>query len=165
MSPLLAFSSVAHTLTVCSPHRPIPWGGIYAATKAALHSLSEPLYMECKPLHIHVLLLAPGAVKSNIASNQAERVQLPAGTLYAAYADAVLAKLTMGQRSSPTPTDVFSRQVVDAVLRKPAPPRYLTLASMSTTYWILRWFPRTWVLNLFWKRMGDGPRLAAQKRK
>ncbi|KAH9897829.1 NAD-P-binding protein [Cubamyces lactineus] len=143
---------------------PIPWGGIYAATKAALHSLSETLYMECKPFNINVVLLAPGGVKSNIAANQAERVQLPAGSLYADYVDSILAKLHMGQRNKPTPTDVFSRQVVDAVLKRP-PRRYLTLASMSTTYWILSWFPRTWVLNLFWKRLGEGPRLAAQKQK
>ncbi|OSD03376.1 NAD-P-binding protein [Trametes coccinea BRFM310] len=141
---------------------PVPWGGIYGATKAALHSLTETLYMECKPLDINVVLLAPGGVKSNIANNQAPRFKLPENSLYSAYIDSMLAKLTMSQRGNSMPAEQFSQQVVSAVL-KPQPPRYMTLASMSGMYKVLKWLPRTWVLNMFWRRLGEGPRLAALK--
>ncbi|CDO73057.1 hypothetical protein BN946_scf185007.g111 [Trametes cinnabarina] len=141
---------------------PVPWGGIYGATKAALHSLTDTLYMECKPLRIHVVLLAPGGVKSNIVANQTPRFKLPENSLYADYIDSLFAKLTVSQRNDPMPADVFARRVVGAVL-KPTPPRYMTLASMSGMYRVLRWLPRTWVLNWFWRRFGEGPRLAAQK--
>ncbi|KAL7285530.1 hypothetical protein ACG7TL_000634 [Trametes sanguinea] len=141
---------------------PVPWGGIYGATKAALHSLTETLYMECKPLDIKVVLLAPGGVKSNIANNQAPRFKLPENSLYSAYIDSMLAKLTMSQRGNSMPAEQFSQQVVSAVL-KPQPPRYMTLASMSGMYKVLKWLPRTWVLNMFWRRLGEGPRLAALK--
>ncbi|KAI9068709.1 NAD-P-binding protein [Trametes sanguinea] len=141
---------------------PVPWGGIYGATKAALHSLTETLYMECKPLDIKVVLLAPGGVKSNIANNQAPHFKLPENSLYTEYIDSILAKLTISQRNNPMSAEQFSQQVVSAVL-KPQPPRYMTLASMSGIYRVLRWLPRTWVLNMFWRRLGEGPRLSALK--
>ncbi|OSD06256.1 NAD-P-binding protein [Trametes coccinea BRFM310] len=134
---------------------PVPWGGIYSSSKAALHSLSETLYMECKPFNIHVVLLAPGGVRSNIVTNQSgpERLKFPATSLYADYVDSILTKLTASQRGHPTPADAFAKQVVGAVL-KPHPPRYMTLARMSGVYWAFTWLPRTWVLNLLWRILG-----------
>ncbi|KAI0639988.1 NAD-P-binding protein [Trametes polyzona] len=143
---------------------PVPWGGIYGASKAALHSITDALYMECIPLHINVVLVAPGGVKSNIAANQVERVKLPENSLYADYMDAILTKLNLSQGSNSMPADKFSQKVVGAVL-KPQPPRYMTLAAMSRIYRVLLWFPRGWVLRLFWRRLGEGPRLAAQKQR
>lgn len=45
---------------------PVPWGGIYASTKAALRSISETMYMEFQPLGVRVLLVEPGGIKSNV---------------------------------------------------------------------------------------------------
>ncbi|PIL32480.1 hypothetical protein GSI_05183 [Ganoderma sinense ZZ0214-1] len=142
---------------------PIPWGGVYSATKAALHSLTDTLYMECKPLHIHVLLLAPGAVRSNIAANQAPRVRLPPESLYTDYEDSVQKRLTMSQANDPLPADVFARTTVDAVLRAGGPPRYMSIGKMTGWFRVYEWLPRGWVLDLLWKRMGEGPRKAAKK--
>ncbi|KAI8990581.1 NAD-P-binding protein [Trametes punicea] len=143
---------------------PVPWGGIYGSSKAAVHSLSDTLYMECKPFNIHVLLLAPGGVKSNIAANQLSRFELPENSLYAAYVDSMLAKLHLSQSNNPMPAEAFSRQVADAVL-KPAPPRYMSLATMAGFWRIMWWLPRTWVLSMFWRRWGEGRRLATQKQR
>ncbi|KAI0828928.1 NAD-P-binding protein [Trametes gibbosa] len=141
---------------------PVPWGGIYGATKAAVQSINDALYMECTPFNIHVVLVAPGGVKSNIAINQAPK--LPEGTLYADYFDSILTKLNLSQGPNAMSAEVFSRKVVAAVLR-PTPPRYMTLAAMSTIYSIFKWFPRGWVLRLFWSRLGEAPRLAAQRQR
>ncbi|KAI0673712.1 NAD-P-binding protein [Trametes maxima] len=140
---------------------PVPWGGIYASTKAAVNSITDALYMECKPFDINVVLLAPGGVKSNIATNQAPRVKLPENSLYSDYIDSILTKLHMSQGPSAMPTATFAERVVTAVLQ-PKPPRYMTLAAMSRMFRVLAWFPRGWVLNMFWRRMGEGPRLTAQ---
>lgn len=149
----------AHSL-----HSPVPWGGIYGATKSALHAITDTLYMECMPLGIDVVLIAPGGVKSNIAANQVERVQLPENSLYHAYIDSILTKLNLSQGKSSMPTRTFSQKVVGAVL-KSKPPRYMSLAAMSGFYKVLQWFPRGWVLRFFWRYLGEGPRLAAQKKK
>lgn len=45
-----------------------PWTGIYNASKAALHSYAETLEMECRPLGVKVMLVAPGSIVSNIAN-------------------------------------------------------------------------------------------------
>ncbi|PIL32459.1 hypothetical protein GSI_05161 [Ganoderma sinense ZZ0214-1] len=138
--------------------RPIPWSGVYSATKAALHSLTDALYMECKPLHIHV-------VRSNFVANQGPCVSLPPDSLYGDYIDAVLLHLTMRQTNKPLPADVFARRTVDAVLSAGGPPRYMSIGWMAGWYRVYEWLPRRWVLDLFWKWMGEGPRKAAQKMK
>ncbi len=147
-----------------SSHSPVPWGGIYGATKSALHAITDTLYMECTPLGIDVVLIAPGGVKSNIAANQVKGVQLPENSLYHDYIDSILTKLNMSQGKSAMPTRTFSQKVVSAIL-KAKPPRYLTLAAMSGVFKVLQWLPRGWVLRLFWRYLGEGPRLAAQKQK
>ena len=127
-----------------------------------MHSLSDALYMECTPFNIAVVLVSPGSVRSNIAANQLGRVGLPPDSLYADYADAVLQKLHMSQTNSPMPTDAFARRVVGAALR-PRPPRYMSLGGMARTSAFLWWFPRGWVLRLFWRLVGEGPRKTARK--
>ena len=97
--------------------RPNPWNGVYCATKAALHSLTDVLYMECTPFNINVVLLAPGAVRSNIAANQAARgIQLPPDSLYQDYFVSVLKKMTWSQESNPMPTDVFALSALGGLI-------------------------------------------------
>ncbi|KAI0308321.1 NAD-P-binding protein [Multifurca ochricompacta] len=88
---------------------PLPWGGIYAATKSAVHAITNALEMECRPFNIKVLLVAPGGIKSNISANQSYSPH--PDTLYAKYIDKILARLNISQ-SSPMPTEVFAKQVV-----------------------------------------------------
>ena len=147
---------------VLTPHSPTPFNGIYCSSKAAVHSITDTLYMECTPLNIDVVLVSPGAVKSNIAANQADRVGLPPGSLYRDYIDAVLTKLNMSQASNPMPSAVFAREVVGGVLQA-RPPRFMTMAPMSGWTKIFLWLPRGWVLRLLWKRLGEGPRKVTSK--
>jgi 1-acylglycerone phosphate reductase len=130
---------------------PLPWGGIYAATKSAVHAITEALEMECRPFNIKVLLVAPGGVKSNIAANQS--YDPPSDTLYGKYVDKVLARRDVSQ-TSPMPTDVFAKQVVTKALAT-SPPSYMTLGKSAMLFWFLTWLPRRWVLSYFWKRFGD----------
>jgi NAD(P)-dependent dehydrogenase (short-subunit alcohol dehydrogenase family) len=48
---------------------PTPWTGAYCAMKAALHTLSEVLRVEVAPLGIEVIVVQPGAVRSEVANN------------------------------------------------------------------------------------------------
>lgn len=130
---------------------PLPWGGIYAATKSAVHAITDALEMECRPFNIKVMLVAPGSVKSNIAANQ-DYVP-PPDTLFGKYLGKILARRDISQ-SSPMPTDAFAKQVVTKALAS-NPPSYLTLGKNSMLFWFLTWLPRNWVLSFFWKRFGD----------
>ncbi|KAI0756316.1 NAD-P-binding protein [Daedaleopsis nitida] len=135
---------------------PVPWGGPYCSSKAAVHSITDTLYMECTPLNIDVVLVSPGGVKSNIAANQTPRVSLPQGSLYSDYAEAIIKKLNSSQTNSPVPTDAFAEKVVGAVLQR-RPPRYMTLGRMSTIYQFFHWLPRASVLRLIWGRYSQVP--------
>jgi len=130
---------------------PLPWGGIYAATKSAVHAITDALEMECRPFNIKVLLVAPGGVKSNISSNQT--YDPPPDTLYARYIERILSRRDISQ-SSPMPTDVFARRVVTKALA-PSPPSYMTLGKNAILFWLISFLPRHWLLSLLWKRFGD----------
>jgi 1-acylglycerone phosphate reductase len=129
---------------------PVPWGGIYAATKSAVQSITNTLEMECRPFNIKVLLVSPGGVSSNLSANQSYN---PApNSLYTKYTEKILARLNLSQ-SSPMATDIFAKQVVRKALAS-KPPSYMTLGSGSTFFWLLSWLPRAWVLSLLWNRFG-----------
>lgn len=131
---------------------PLPWGGIYAATKSAIHAITDALEMECRPFNIKVMLVAPGGIKSNLAANQ-DYIP-PPDTLFGKYLEKILARRDISQSSSPMSTDAFAKKVVTKALA-PNPPSYLTLGKSSTLFWFLTWLPRNWVLSFFWKRFGD----------
>lgn len=70
-----------------------PWNGVYAASKAALHSLTDTLSMELRPFNIDVLLVAPGGTKSNLSQNQASTFNLPSDSLYVSYLDSIIGRM------------------------------------------------------------------------
>ncbi|KAI0714966.1 oxidoreductase [Earliella scabrosa] len=142
---------------------PVPWGGAYCSSKAAVHSLTDTLYMECTPFNINVVLVAPGDIKSNIAANQEQRINLPPGSLYSDYVDSLLRKLNASQ-GNPTPAHKFARGVVSAIMAA-RPPRYLRLGAMPMVYRFLNWLPRGWILRHFWETKAEVPRRAALKTK
>ncbi|KAJ7091880.1 hypothetical protein B0H15DRAFT_905954 [Mycena belliarum] len=56
--------------------------GFYNASKAALHSYTETLRMECTHIGIKVVLIAPGSIRSNISVKSTYTV--PQGSFYKA---------------------------------------------------------------------------------
>ncbi|GJP60742.1 hypothetical protein CLOP_g17964 [Closterium sp. NIES-67] len=51
-----------------------PFAGTYCAAKAAVHNISHALRMELKPFGIQVMLVAPGAIRSNFGGNSSSSV-------------------------------------------------------------------------------------------
>lgn len=128
-----------------------PWNGIYCASKAAVQSISEVLSMECKPLNISVLHVAPGAVRSNISSNAASRFRLSPDSLYSDYLPNIMQRIYASQGPQSMPSDDFAKQVVSKALQK-SPPRYLSIGGHAWLFYIFKWLPRGFVLYLMWKQ-------------
>ncbi|TFK56710.1 oxidoreductase [Heliocybe sulcata] len=134
-----------------SGHIPSPWSGIYCATKAALHSITENLQMECKPFNIDVMLVAPASVKSNFSSNESQVFALPEDSLYKGYLDLMIQRMWVSQGQDTMPTEKFANIVVNKALSK-RPPTYLSLGGGAMLYTILKWLPRSLVLYLVWRK-------------
>ncbi|KAI9062271.1 oxidoreductase [Trametes sanguinea] len=130
---------------------PTPWAGIYASTKAAMQSLTETLYMECTPLNVSVVLVATGAVRSNLANNRLQAFGgLPENSLYTKYLPNILERTSMSQGSDSMPTAEYARRVVKQTLRE-KPPRHIMLGGKTTFYRLLMWLPRSLVLGYLWR--------------
>eukprot|EP00850_Spirogloea_muscicola_P023817 SM000391S15182 [mRNA] locus=s391:29087:31377:+ [translate_table: standard] len=124
-----------------------PWGGIYSASKSAVHALTDSLRMELLPFNIHVTLVAPGAIRSNIASNGAARDGSMTFTLYAPYQKAIDSRRGASQTKKSTPANIFADKVVTEIL-KPHPPARLVLGHLSTVAYIL-WLLPTWLRDYY----------------
>ncbi|KAG8685456.1 hypothetical protein FRC11_010546, partial [Ceratobasidium sp. 423] len=104
-------SVVGHTTT--------PWSVIYVASKAAAHAIPETLQMEAQALSpkIHVMLVVPAGIKSNIADNWT--FHLPETSLFKAHLLNIAARLRVSrQPGACMPAATFAKAVVQATLKK-----------------------------------------------
>jgi len=131
-----------------------PWNGTYCSTKAALHSMTEALAIECGLLNknIKVILIAPGAVTSNIVNNGGD-FSLPPNSLFKQYTQAIHKRITASQGNNSMTAEAFSQQVVSQVLA-PNPPDYITLGGFSRGFALAQWLPRSLVRWVMWKMWG-----------
>ncbi|KAI4310694.1 hypothetical protein MLD38_035650 [Melastoma candidum] len=120
---------------------PGPWAGVYIATKAALHALTDTLRLELKPLGIDVINIVPGAVKSNIGNSaSASFNKLPELKLYKPFEAVIRERANFSQQVGATPTDEFAKAAVDAILRKNTP-SWFTGGKYSTASAIMYHLP------------------------
>ncbi|KAJ7623598.1 NAD-binding protein [Roridomyces roridus] len=118
-----------------------PFEGFYNASKAALHSYAETLRMECQPVGVKVVLVAPGAVKSNIAIKSAYTV--PEDSLYKSFEKQInhVRYISQSKDSGVMDTD-----------------EYLSLGGFTTVWWFLKWLRRTTAESLIWSMCEKEPK-------
>ena len=141
---------------------PTPWNAWYCAAKAALHTLTETLRSEAAPFGIEVLLVAPAAVQSNIAVNQAKlrggvdaAYILPEGSLYGDFVERIVARLYASQaKEHSMPTERFTNIVANR-MEKNRPGGFLRAGGGAIFFKILGLFPRRltlWLVAKLWVR-------------
>ncbi|KAG7452387.1 oxidoreductase [Guyanagaster necrorhizus] len=129
---------------------PTPWHGAYSSSKAAVQNISEVLSMECRPLGINVMHVAPGSVTSNFSRNQEKWFSLPENTLYATFLPNIMERMYASQTKSSMSNEEFAKHIVDKALAKP-PPSYISVGGNALLFWVFKWLPRAWVLGLLWR--------------
>ncbi|EPS71988.1 hypothetical protein M569_02771, partial [Genlisea aurea] len=120
---------------------PLPWAGAYAATKAALHAISDVLRVELRPFGIDVITIAPAAIRSNIGNSAVSSYsKMPEWKLYKKFAEAIRDRAVFSQNPGATSGEEFAVKIVDAVLKE-NPPSWLSYGHLSTRMLILFYLP------------------------
>ena len=108
------------------------------------------LRVELKPFGIKVILVAPGGVISNIGKRSVSVIQDLDYKIYKPFQEKIYQRASYSQSINSTPTDVFARKTVDALLRK-NPPLCFVYGYMSRTYAVLYYMP-LWVRDWYFSR-------------
>ncbi len=122
-----------------------PFAGVYCASKAALHALSDAMRLELEPFGLRVVIIQPGGIASSFGDTASGQVKLPPGSLYAPIASFVLGRANASQRGA-TPVQDFARTVADHLLQA-NPPAVCRTGAQSTRLPLLKRLLPTSVLD------------------
>ncbi|XP_021274958.1 uncharacterized protein LOC110409806 [Herrania umbratica] len=128
---------------------PTPWAGSYCSSKAAVHAVTSSLRVELRPFGINVVLVVPGAVRSNFGSSSLERLGDHDWKLYKEFKEAIAERARASQGSQATDAMMFARHVVKKVL-SPKPPKQIVFGHMTGLFAVLSLSP-LWVRDLFFR--------------
>ncbi|KAK7250434.1 hypothetical protein RIF29_32871 [Crotalaria pallida] len=126
---------------------PTPWAGSYCASKAAVHAMSHTLRLELRPFGINVVLVLPGAVRSDLGRANLEKLGNQEWKLYSEFKEAIEGRAGASQGDKATDGRVFARHVVKKVLVA-RPPKQIAFGHMTALFAFLSSSP-LWVRDLF----------------
>ncbi|KAK8101751.1 hypothetical protein PG999_012125 [Apiospora kogelbergensis] len=124
---------------------PIPWQGIYNASKGALAGINDTMRLEFRPLGIDVVHIVTGGIATKFFDNAAA-TKLPRDSLYTPIA-ADIERNTDGTRARETQgcsVEDYARRVVAQTLRA-NPPTSVWKGTMSTIVWLASRFGWDWI--------------------
>ncbi|MEH6345649.1 MAG: SDR family NAD(P)-dependent oxidoreductase [Bermanella sp.] len=100
----------------------VPFSGVYGASKAAIHAMSEVLRMELAPFNVHVMTVYPGGVASKFGDTAAEKLKetLVSNSLYKPALPAIEKRARISS-NSPTTPEMFSDELIKAMLKDKPP--------------------------------------------
>ncbi|KAL7090148.1 hypothetical protein ACP275_12G022700 [Erythranthe tilingii] len=123
---------------------PTPWAGSYCASKAYVHAVSHALRVELTPFNIKVVLVYPGAIRSNFGRNYTSDRDW---RMYRDFKESIAERARASQSGRSTEPDVFTRHVASRVMSS-RPPKTIAYGHMTGLFDFLSWSP-LWVRDLF----------------
>lgn len=154
--PLLRASKQAQVVNVGSVSGILttPFSGAYCATKAALHSLSDAMRMELKPLGIQMITVQPGAIESSFGDTSLAGVDdlIDDASPYKPLEDKIQER-AMASQQNPTTAAEFAESLLRA-MEKPSLTEVRIGNGSRALPAIKRWLPTRWVDAILSKRFG-----------
>ncbi|GGJ01545.1 SDR family oxidoreductase [Halopseudomonas pertucinogena] len=118
-----------------------PFSGVYCASKAALHALSDALRLELAPFDISVLTVQPGAIASEFGNNASAAITLADTSWFKPWEKAVQARAAASQNAKSTPAREFAVELM-GYIRNPLRPETALIGSGARSMVRLkRWLP------------------------
>ena len=97
--------------------------------------------LELKPFGIDVIVVAPGAIKSNIEVNASQVYEkLPKWKFYHPWEKFIKQRMGFSQKAGSTTSEEFATKTVAAILRK-KPPAYFIIGHISYAVTLLYYVP------------------------
>jgi NAD(P)-dependent dehydrogenase (short-subunit alcohol dehydrogenase family) len=130
-----------------------PLGGWYHATKFAVEGLSDCLRVEVAPFGVNVIVIEPGAIRTEWAGIARDGLlQMSGGSAYAELAKRHARMLATADTSSlASPPEVVARTIVRAVTARPPKTRYATGGGARTILFLRKILPDRMFDRLIWR--------------
>lgn len=135
-----------------------PFGGWYHATKFAVEGFSDCLRMELRPFGIRVVVIEPGAIRTEWGGIAHQSlVERSGGSAYAPWAlkhAAVLSSAESGRFASPP--EVVANTIARAAAARRPRIRYGTGGGAKVFLFLAHWLPDRWKDALMWRMSQSG---------
>jgi NAD(P)-dependent dehydrogenase (short-subunit alcohol dehydrogenase family) len=130
-----------------------PFGSWYHATKFALEGLSDCLRMEMKPFGIDVILIEPGAIRTEWGAIAGEGLLKYSGdTAYGRYARSHAALLQSADASSfASRPDAVAKIILRAIRARRPRTRYPAAGGARIFLFLARWLSDRMLDSLIWR--------------
>lgn len=118
-----------------------PFSGVYCASKAALHSLSDALRMELAPFGISVMTVQPGAIASEFGSNATAAITMADDSWFKPWEAAVQARARASQKATSTSATDFAAELMGYIKNPLRPETAVIGTSSHSMVRLKRWLP------------------------
>lgn len=135
-----------------------PFGAWYHATKFAVEGLSDCLRMELRPFGIRVVVIEPGAIRTEWGGIAHQSLIERSGN--SAYAPWALKHAAMlggaGDSNLASPPEVVAKTIARAAASRRPRIRYETGGGARIFLFLVRWLPDRWLDGLMWRMSQSG---------
>ena len=118
-----------------------PFSGVYCASKAALHALSDALRLELAPFDISVLTVQPGAIASEFGNNASAAITMADNSWFKPWEKAVQARASASQRAGSTSARDFAVELMGYIKNPLRPETALIGSGARSMVRLKRWLP------------------------
>lgn len=135
-----------------------PFGGWYHATKFAVEGLSDCLRMELRPFGIRVVVVEPGAIRTEWAGIAGQSLVERSGkSAYAPWALKHAALLgSADEMRFVSPPEVVANTIAKAAAARRPRIRYETGGGAKIILFLVRWLPDRWLDAMMWRASQSG---------